>query len=739
MRLFKKEIQSIIAIVLYFGSMLLLIEWILPLEQVTDTGESYAFIIYILICFLITTTYLPSWIISLVKFFSLLIIIDVVFISEPMFTREWFSFILSDIQSNISTVLSQQWYDLTPLFRTLLFLILLWMMSYLLFYWFVIRKKPLTFILITLIYLTVLDTFTVFEAQYAIIRAFIISVILLASAHFHRILEKEKLTLPKLRNLTKWVVPLLTVVMFSTVIGYAAPKYDPIWPDPVPFLKSASKNAGDRLGFGPSGPQRIGYDSNDERLGGGFTWDESTVFYAEANSPQYWKVETKDVYTGKGWIRSNDGEIIRSSGEAYDLMEYGEVVEFRDAQGRLKFVNPGKLDKIPYMYGTEYFALFEQHSIEYNRETGEVKVVTEEGYPLPLMTGQGEFYEYNAKRPFFPTNRMREVPAKNQDPEMEQYLQLPDTLPDRVRELAEEIVSGHNNRFDQVKAIERYFRENGFKYEVENVPLPNDDEDYVDQFLFETQYGYCDNFSTAMVVMLRSVDIPARWVKGFTGGDRLPTTQDVFTDTQLGVYEVKNRNAHSWVEVYFPNVGWVPFEPTVGFTNQSSFVLGDELDLNPDDEEREEEEKLEQPDEEEKKEEEKDETEAVAGKSNQYYYFVGGIIFVVGLAILLFYIYRFRYQLLSKWKRQRLIQKKDVDSFSEAYQFLIKILSSKGYPIKSGQTLREYANEIDQYFGNGEMIQLTNYYERAIYRNDNITKEFKDIYQLWDKMVNKLT
>src|SRR5699024_3420846 len=82
--------------------------------------------------------------------------------------------------------------------------------------------------------------------------------------------------------------------------------------------------------------------------------------------------------------------------------------------------------------------------------------------------------------------------------------------------------------------------------------------------------GYCDNYSTSMVVMLRSLDIPARWAKGFTGGT-LAETQPEHLPDQYGVYEVTNNNAHSWVEVFFPESGWVPFEPTSGFSNPTDF------------------------------------------------------------------------------------------------------------------------------------------------------------------------
>src|SRR5699024_3309327 len=80
----------------------------------------------------------------------------------------------------------------------------------------------------------------------------------------------------------------------------------------------------------------------------------------------------------------------------------------------------------------------------------------------------------------------------------------------------------------------------------------------------------CDNYSTSMAVMLRTLDIPSRWVKGFTGGEKISTSTDSL-DNSTNIYEITNANAHSWVEVYFPEVGWVPFEPTQGFNNLSEF------------------------------------------------------------------------------------------------------------------------------------------------------------------------
>ena len=73
---------------------------------------------------------------------------------------------------------------------------------------------------------------------------------------------------------------------------------------------------------------------------------------------------------------------------------------------------------------------------------------------------------------------------------------------------------------EQVTAIENHLKNSiEFRYSKTDAVYPAEEQDYVDQFLFESKVGYCDNFSTAMVVLLRTLDIPARWSRVFSPGD----------------------------------------------------------------------------------------------------------------------------------------------------------------------------------------------------------------------------
>ncbi|GEL76679.1 transglutaminase TgpA family protein [Tenuibacillus multivorans] len=734
MRDVKKENQ-IISLVLYFGGLILLLEWIYPLAQVTDTGHTSAFFLYIILCFILSASYLPWWIVSPLKFLGMLFVLHQIFFNEPFLSREWFAQLFADIQVNLSAVFSQDWFQLSSSFRTFLFLILLWMMSYLLYYWFAVRKKPFSFTLFTFIYLTVLDTFTTFDATNAILRAFVIGVALLGIAHLQHMVEKEKLRTPPMKTLVKWVAPLLVVIGFSTVIGYAAPKYDPIWPDPVPFLQSAAEN-----GIGGEGPggsvQKIGYGENDQRLGGGFVMDDTTVFYAQAPKSQYWKVETKDTYTGKGWVRSDEGEFTNSSGDVHGLQEYRDIVELNEDQAHIQFEEPGLLNKLVYMYGTEQILSNQDNmTVNYNTATGEVFSIVDDENRLP------DEYQLEVLRPFYPINEMRKITGGQNQDHLADYLQLPDTLPDRVVNLAEEVVADEDNRYDKAKAIEDYFTREGFRYETQDVPVPDDDEDYVDQFLFESQVGYCDNFSTSMVVMLRAIDIPARWVKGFTGGERV-VGEDMFEGSQPE-YEIQNNNAHSWVEVYFPNVGWVPFEPTVGFSNPSNFVSGEDInDILEREQDYQTPEPTEQPDlQEEDSDDSEDEEENQAGAffslSNPTKYLLIGVA-VVLLGLIFWLVMKKRYAILGKWKKKQMAHNRDVATFTDGYQFILKLLANQGLALEEGQTLNEYAQKVDRWYGHSDMSALTRYYERTVYRDEPLDRNHHEIYRLWNRVVENL-
>lgn len=143
----------------------------------------------------------------------------------------------------------------------------------------------------------------------------------------------------------------------------------------------------------------------------------------------------------------------------------------------------------------------------------------------------------------------------------DRYLKLPDTITQRTRDLASQLAAGQSNPFDTAVAVEGYVRST-IAYNEDIAPPPND-QDVVDYVLFESQEGYCEYYASAMAVLLRADGIPSRVVGGY-----FPAPYD----PNEGGHLYREKNAHLWVEVFFPGYGWIPFEPTA---NRERLDYGD--------------------------------------------------------------------------------------------------------------------------------------------------------------------
>ncbi|MBL8196223.1 MAG: DUF3488 domain-containing protein [Blastocatellia bacterium] len=142
------------------------------------------------------------------------------------------------------------------------------------------------------------------------------------------------------------------------------------------------------------------------------------------------------------------------------------------------------------------------------------------------------------------------------------YLQVPD-MDERVAKLAQDVTQGATTRFDKARAIEQYLKKN-YSYSLE-MKRTGEVDPLVD-FLFNTQQGHCEYFASAMVIMLRHIGVAARIVNGFQTGE-YNEVNNTFT--------IRQSEAHSWVEVYFPTTDtWMDFDPTpsAGFSQYTNNI-----------------------------------------------------------------------------------------------------------------------------------------------------------------------
>jgi len=138
-------------------------------------------------------------------------------------------------------------------------------------------------------------------------------------------------------------------------------------------------------------------------------------------------------------------------------------------------------------------------------------------------------------------------------PEMDRYLRVPENLDPRIRQLTRSLIVGARaaNNYDAARVIESYFQQN-YGYTLEQ--KSGGAADPLADFMFRAREGHCEYFSTGMAVMLRTAGVATRVVNGFQQGE--------YNDA-ADVYTVRQSDAHSWVEVYFPDTGaWVTFDPT---------------------------------------------------------------------------------------------------------------------------------------------------------------------------------
>jgi transglutaminase-like putative cysteine protease len=291
-------------------------------------------------------------------------------------------------------------------------------------------------------------------------------------------------------------------------------------------------------------------------LGGRPELGESIVLYVSTNDPppptpvpgeseepelayprRYWRGQTYDTYTGRGWDNGPlemrplpPSQLLEpSSAPGFDLLQqYQRVTPQRQ---QLHVANaPYRLDQ-------------------------PVEVWWRAPGDLVRLAGEADIYTVLSRAPQPTVTELRtHSPVTSTLPSdiRERYLALPDTVPQRVLDLAHLVAGDASTRYEQVWAIEQYLR--SYPYTLD-LPDPPTDRDLVDYFLFELQEGYCDYYASAMVVMARAVGVPARFASGYAQG-----TYDHDTDRWV----VTEKDGHSWAEVYFEGIGWVEFEPTAG-------------------------------------------------------------------------------------------------------------------------------------------------------------------------------
>ncbi len=266
--------------------------------------------------------------------------------------------------------------------------------------------------------------------------------------------------------------------------------------------------------------------------------------------PFYWRSFSYDIYTGDGW---------RSSTTEQSPYKANQPLQTTRTLGHILIQQ--QVHPVENLGGTVYVA-GEPLTVNLQSEAA----WRSNGDLFGVRLDRNAAYGADSLIPLVDERTLRAAGQRYPDWVRERYLALPSRVPDRVRALAIELTAAERTPYDRARAIEKYLRSFPYTLDVSRPPVGRD---VVDYFLFDLKKGYCDYYASSMVVLARAVGIPSRLVVGYANG-----TYNLNSKR----FVVSEADAHSWVEIYFPGIGWVTFEPTA---SRPPLIKDESLTLTP--------------------------------------------------------------------------------------------------------------------------------------------------------------
>ncbi|MGM3308622.1 transglutaminase TgpA family protein [Anabaena sp. WFMT] len=284
------------------------------------------------------------------------------------------------------------------------------------------------------------------------------------------------------------------------------------------------------------------------------------VMRVRSQAEGFWRVLAFDRYTGKGWKISRNDQVTTLRRSSWNYRIFVDLPLMR---------TPTKEVVQTYNVVSDLPNLIP--SLSYPKEIyfpGPVIAVDPEGgLRSPVQLSEGMTYTVVSEVPYRDRTLLGKATNKYSTDIKNHYLQIPPEISEKVRKQTEEILANYNRQrvsrtedtrtlnsaYEKTLYLAQYLKQN---YSIPENPLGlpylDEKDDLVESFLFKNQGGYPDHFATVLTMMLRSIGIPARLVAGFAPGEFNPFT---------GMYIVRNTDAYSMTEVYFPQYGWFAFDP----------------------------------------------------------------------------------------------------------------------------------------------------------------------------------
>lgn len=300
------------------------------------------------------------------------------------------------------------------------------------------------------------------------------------------------------------------------------------------------------------------------RLGGERNVGDNTIFTAYTSRGRYWRAVAFDTFDGRTWQNTTEQE---ERFEAASILPVADWLMREPVTQTITLLSPtgNVIFGAPDVYLADVPIEAQVQAVQAPSILGGGS----DGEALPFeftfmrsrrTLDPGMSYTVVSRQTVVTERALREAGTDYPPMILDRYLQLPEDFSPTIAALAEEMIASNfadvapeeRSPYDQAKVIEGYLRT--IEYD-DAIPAPSPDQDPIEYFLFDIKRGYCDYYASAMVLMLRHLGIPARTVSGYAEG--------IYSEED-GFYSVREVDAHTWVEIYFPLYGWIEFEPTAG-------------------------------------------------------------------------------------------------------------------------------------------------------------------------------
>lgn len=271
---------------------------------------------------------------------------------------------------------------------------------------------------------------------------------------------------------------------------------------------------------------------------------DAPVFVVSADSPPYWRGSVYDNYDGTRWTIT--GTALTTSWEVVSSEQKNPKDEAVHGETRTDAVRIVSTRPLRVVFAPGTAIAYTGAGAVSSDVDGNPRLAT--GDPGPASSRD---YDVVSTRPLPDNETLSAVPARSDEPTDSRWTQLPPRVPARVKALATQLAAGASSRAAVVTAVDEYLRAHEV-YDL-NSPLPASGDDAVDDFLFVSHRGFCEQFATTAAVLLRSAGIPTRLVTGYSHGD---------LSAEPGKRLMRAADAHAWIQVWYPGIGWIDNDPT---------------------------------------------------------------------------------------------------------------------------------------------------------------------------------